>query len=318
MALPKYPSTQVPKYPNTQVPKYPSTQFPLPVLIFLIIIFLPWGIYKFNLEPLQQSKLGVRAISISHVDLKYGLEEYKKALAKPCFTNPEIRLQLAKTIVGADSEDKDYQEGLEFAISQAEKNTKEHPIDARYWLFLGQLYNQGANYDIRYLDKADEALNRALEISPKRQQIYYELIRTKIAKKENEEAIDLAKQALELDEEIKDSHWNLGLAYIAAKKYKEGLAETEKAWEMGYRYGEDILIVLYLANAYSQVGNYEMAISYCDTALKWEPENIQAMGSKAIYLAKSGKPDEAEKIVEDMAEINKVAAEQLKREIKGF
>ncbi len=205
----------------------PSIHFPLPILISLIIIFLPWAMYKFNFEPFQQSRLGLRAFYTSEVDLKSGLYWYQKALAKPVFTNPEVRIYLAKTIAG------EYQkidlktskvdlglvaQGTEFAIAEYKKSVQEHPLDARHWLYLGQLYNLGVRYNKGYVQEAERALNRALELSPQRQQIYFELARTHLYLEEYKQAIEFLKQAVMLDPEVEESRQNLEKVLEAIEK----------------------------------------------------------------------------------------------------
>ncbi|MBU4369199.1 O-antigen ligase family protein [Patescibacteria group bacterium] len=194
------------------------SRFPLPVLILLIIIFLPWAMYKFNIEPFQQSRLGIKAIHTSNVDLKSGLYWYEQALTKPCFTNPEVRVYLAKTVSEQYSKINEettllelnlIAEATEMAIAEYKKSVQEHPLNARHWLYLGQLYSLGVGYEKEYIQKADEALHKALELSPKRQQVYFELARVQLFLQEYEKAIELLKQAVILDPEVRASRQNL-------------------------------------------------------------------------------------------------------------
>ncbi len=295
--------------------------FPI-VLIFLIIIFLPLAIYKFNLKPLKQSKLAHEAASLSRVDLRAGLSFYKKALEKSCFTNPEIRLQLMKSVTGADSggktDSKVLRDGFEMAISEMKKSVEEHPLDVRYYLYLGQLYNTASSFDKNYLIKSEEILEKARELSPKRQEVYYELGWANFLQGKKEEAVDIFKEALTLNEKINTSHWNLGLAYLAAEKYEEGLGEIEKAIKMRHGYGEDPLTILFIAQAYAELSNYKQAISLCDLALDYDSRNIKVLAQKTIYLAKFGKKPEALKLLEEISKIDPVIAEEVKKTIKDL
>ena len=211
-----------------------NKRFPLPVLIFLVVIFLPWAMYKFNIEPFQQSRLGIRAIHTSKVDLKSGLYWYQKALAKPVFTNPEIRTYLAKTIaeeyqkIGPKTSETDLNvlaQGTEMAIAEYKKSVREHPLDARHWLYLGQLYNLGARYNKEYIQEAGKVLHKALELSPQRQQIYFELARVHVYLKEYDQAIELLKQAVILDPQVKESRQNLESVLKAIKEQEPELVK---------------------------------------------------------------------------------------------
>ena len=211
-----------------------GSSFPLPVLILLIVIFLPWAMYKFNIEPFQQSRLGVKAIHASKIDLKSGLHWYEQALAKPCFTNPEIRVYLAQTVSEQYSKmNKETTltelnligEATEMAIMEYKKSVQEHPLNARHWLYLGQLYNLGVGYNKEYVQKADEVLHKALELSPKRQQVYFELARAQLFLQEYEKAVELLKQAVILDPEVKTSRQNLEKVLKTLKEQKPELVE---------------------------------------------------------------------------------------------
>ena len=208
--------------------------FPLPVLILLILIFLPWAMYKFNIEPFQQSKLGITAIHTSEVDLKSGLHWYEQALSKPCFTNPEVRVYLAKIVAEQYSKiDEETTiaelniigQATEMAIKEYKKSVQEHPLNVRHWLYLGQLYNLGVGYEKEYIQKADEALHKALELSPKRQQVYFELARVQLFLREYEKAIEILKQAVLLDPEVRISRQNLEKVLKTLKEQEPELVE---------------------------------------------------------------------------------------------
>ena len=215
-----------------------DSKFPLPVLILLILIFLPWAMYKFNIEPFQQSRLGVRAIHASKIDLKSGLHWYEQALTKPCFTNPEVRTYLAQTIAEQYSKINEETtlaelnligEATEMAIAEYRKSVQEHPLNARHWLYLGQLYGLGVGYDKEYIQKADEVLHKALELSPKRQQVYFELARVQLFLQEYEKAVELLKQAVLLDPEVREPRRNLEKVLKTLEDRKPELVkETEQ------------------------------------------------------------------------------------------
>lgn len=209
-------------------------------------------------------------------------------------------------------------DGFEFSISEMEKSIKEHPLDVRYYLYLGKFYNIASEFDKSYLEKAEKTLERALELSPKRQEVYYDLGLTKLLLKKHEEAIEIYKNAISLNEKIEESYWYLGLALLSAEKYTEGLAEIEKAIKMGHGYGEDPNTILFIAQAYANISDYKQAIFCCNMVLGGYPKNINAMAQKTVYLAKSGKKSEAQKLLEEISKINPPFAEELKKVIESL
>ena len=209
-----------------------TTNFPLPVLIFLIILFVPFAMYKFNIEPCQQSKFGIRAVHATKIDLRSGLHWYGKSLSKPCFTNTEIRTQLAKQIneeykkINKDTSDADLQilaQATELTINEFKKSVIEHPRDVRQFLYLGQLYNLATGYNRGYIDDAKEVLLRAKELSPRRQQVYYALGRAYLGAKEYEKAVEIFKQAYILEPKVGLSRKNLNIVLKVLKQNNSNL-----------------------------------------------------------------------------------------------
>lgn len=284
---------------------------------FLVIVLSVFAIYKFNIKPLRQSHFAYLGANLSLTNLETGLGFYKKALSRPCFVNSEIRLQLVKSLLGArgysNTSPSVLKGGLEFAISEIEKSIKEHPLDVRQYLFLGKTYNAAAVFDKSYSEKAEKTLQIALEFSPKRQEIYYDLGWAKLSQKKYDESIDIYKKALNLNENVIGSYWNLGLAYLSAGKYKEGLEEINIAHQMGYSYYRpDPNITLFIAKAFSEVGDYTRAISLCDFVLSQiDSGNIDAMALKTIYLVKSGSMAEALKLLGEISKINPDVAKEV-------
>jgi len=219
--------------PKLQRRREQSTiNFPLPVLIFLIVLFVPFAMYKFNIEPWQQSKLGIRAVHATKVDLRSGLRWYGKSLSKPCFTNTEVRTQLAKQIneeykkINKDTSDTDLQilsQATELTINEFKKSVIEHPQDVRHFLYLGQLYNLAIGYNREYIEKAKDILLRAKELSPERQQVYYALGRAYLEAKEYEKAVEIFKEAYILEPKVGLSYKNLEIVLKILKQNNSDL-----------------------------------------------------------------------------------------------
>jgi len=230
-----------------------------PLLLIFLFIFLPLGIYKFNIEPFQKSNQGIKGLVTSLVDLRSGLYWYEQSLKGHSFTNPETRLQIIKTIYvvrhqaegaetqrrseGEDAESKGAEaqrrseeiikKGVEIAIEENKKSIEEHPLDVKYYLYLGQFYNTSRDFNPSYLKEAEKVLEKGLLTSPKRQEALYEIGKTKIFLGKKEEGLAFYQQALELDERVVDSHLNLVLAYSLVgekEKAKEEFKKLKELW----------------------------------------------------------------------------------------
>ncbi|HKL17198.1 MAG TPA: O-antigen ligase family protein [Patescibacteria group bacterium] len=181
--------------------KKPS--FPLPVFIVLAILFLIISIYNFNFQPLRSSRLGAFATTVSEKNLKTGFDYFKKSLKYPNFTSLEIRRQLAKRLT-KEYNKKDLDPDIlipmtEFAISEYEKSAKTYPKNARVLLYLGTIYNLAFKYRDSYVDDAKKVLEKGLNYSPKRQQIYFELAKSYVIEKNYKKGLEIYKQGVELE-----------------------------------------------------------------------------------------------------------------------
>lgn len=289
--------------PKTQISK--PKQLPLPILVFLIAIFLPWAMYKFNIEPWQQSSLGVRAVQASQRDSGIGLKFYKEALAKEnIFTNPEIRSFLAQTAAEQKKEDKNFKEGLLFAIAEMEKNTKEQPLDARHWLNLGQLYNAIGQDEKEYLEKAELVLNRARDLSSRRQTIYFELVKTEALAQKFNKAIQLAKEAVELDPQVVESYKVLAIACVAGNKIEEGILALNKARESMDIYS-DSSFALFVSTTYFKFGDIAKAIEVAEICVRnYYPKDVSFYTHLAALYKEAGEKEKAIETVRKAVELS--------------
>ena len=294
-----------------------DSKFPLPVLLILLFIFIPWGLYEFNFKPLEKSKEGIRGIITSLYDLKGGLSWYKESLSEPCFTNPEVRLQLVKTIFVVEDrggeDEETIKKAVEFAIEESKKNVSEHPLDVRYWLFLGQIYNANADLDSRYLIEAEKALEQGIKTSLKRQDVYFELGKTKMMLEKDQEAIELYQKALSFDTTIPVSRWNLGLAYLIIGQNENGLREIEKAQEMGFSLSAEPKMLLILAQAYKEVNNCQRAIEIINYILELKKDFVPAYKEKIACYINLKEPEKAGEV---FGELQKIAPEEAKKMLK--
>lgn len=292
------------------------------VLILLILIGLCFSVYNFNVKPALKSHFAFRGAVVSEINLKKGLGFYKKSLAAPSFTNPEVRLQLGKSVLEARNRGNTDPEilklGFQFAVSEMKKSIEEHPLDVRHYLNIGKVCNNASNFDMRFLETAEKFLEQGKPFSPSRSEIYRQLGWAKLLQEKNKEAIEAFKKAVELNKNISESHWFLGLALLNNENYKEGIKEVETAQKMGHSLGKDPNIILFIAQAYSRLSNLKKAISLCDEVLKIEPENNKALSQKVLFLIRADKKSEAVSVIEKLSEINPETAEKLRTILENF
>jgi tetratricopeptide (TPR) repeat protein len=103
---------------------------------------------------------------------------------------------------------------FEFISQALEKNIKEAPLLFSSYLALGKVYNLYGRIDPSKFERAEQVLEKAVEISPGNQQAYWVLAQTKLFQGKFEEAILLAEKAVDLEPRVERS--NIILIQIAA------------------------------------------------------------------------------------------------------
>jgi O-antigen ligase/tetratricopeptide (TPR) repeat protein len=262
-------------------------------IILLVIIFC---IYFFNVKGILTSRTLLLALTPQAEGPAKNLELYKKALSYNTYGNQEIREQLVSASNAVITLDVPVQVKEQFVLAAREEMQKqidENPMSARHQVFMGSFLNR-----LRLYGDAVPYLEKALEISPKKQQIYFELITNHIASNQVPKAIEYAKKAFELDKNF-DVARNI---YAVSLIYGGNSVEAEKL--ITERYGEPIVGDDILARAYFDVGEYKKSIAVWKKAIESDPNNLQYRTSlAAVYLA-SGLREESVNELQKAIEIN--------------
>jgi O-antigen ligase len=130
---------------------------------------------------------------------------------------------------------------LDFLAQELKKSIAECPINFRSYLKLGQVLNLYSQFDNTKIKEAEDILKKAIELSPKNQQGYWQLAQNMLYQGNFDEAIYLAQKAVDLEPNLERSHQILILvAKMAGKKdlAKEKLEEAIRInsdWEKDLR-----------------------------------------------------------------------------------
>lgn len=116
------------------------------------------------------------------------------------------------------------------AIAEMNQVVAGHPNDAYNHYLLAEIYNFTYEIDPQsYLAGATVQEQAALQLSPDRQQIYYDIAKTKSLEGDLPGALAAMKQALDLDPNVADSHFYYGILALASGDSATGYAEIETA-----------------------------------------------------------------------------------------
>jgi len=247
---------------NNQIQNSTSSQVIAAVSIFYFIvsIFLIWQV---SIKPAKANNEFVHAFNDSSLGPEEAFNLYKKALAQETLGTTEFRNQyitwLQKNLGNFKPEEQ--MAVLDFGISELEKEIEDHPMVFSY-LNLGQLYNykarglQDESTKREFFEKAANAYNQALELSPSRLEVYYSYLQLSFDTKNYDKGIELMKRAVSHAPNYWQTHWYLGLAYTAAGKDEEAARALNGALAVFYNPGGAVMENGRLKYDYDKILNY--------------------------------------------------------------
>ena len=232
---------------NNQIQNSVSSQAvaAISILYFIFSVFLVWQV---SVKPAVANAKFVQAFNNQSLSPEEMFGLYKEVLKSETLGTTEFRNQyiiwLQKNIMNFKPENR--LEVIDFGINQLEKEVKDHPLVFTY-LNLGQMYNfkargvQDGATRSELFNKAAAAYDRALELSPKRLEVYVSYLQLSFDMKNYEQGIEIMKRATEAVPNYPLSHWYLGLAYVASGVHdKEAADSINRALSLWYR-GDVIL-----------------------------------------------------------------------------
>ena len=188
-----------------------KTVIPNPFIIAIILVVFCAAFFNFVIQPLRSGYYTVAAFRAQGAEERIAL--YEKTLDISPLGIKEIResfsqyaMMLAQPEVFQQVPEEYQKKELNFAISLMEENIKEQPLHYTSYLALGRLYNVYGRIDFSKFDLAEDAFEKAIEIGPGNQQGYWLLAQTKLFKNNPQEAMSLAKKAIDLEPKAERPH----------------------------------------------------------------------------------------------------------------
>ncbi len=144
---------------------------------------------------------------------------------------------------------------------------------------------------------------RALELNPGSMEVYklYTQYLTWIGKFDS--GITIAKRAIELDPLTPLTNFNLGFIFFYAGHYDESINQLNNTLDLDPKF---VWSHMYLAYNYVLKGMYDKAITYADNVISIWPTVHRTIpfGFMGWVYSKSGKPDKAQKLLEQLLTLN--------------
>ena len=237
-------------------------------VVFVLAVFI---FYKAVFVGYDTGKTFIQALSTPSAKYNVQMRLFQDALSKTEYADPEIRQHMVRSIYTIASDEtipnESKQAVIQFGATELIQQTKDDPRDPRYWDNAGTFFLTFGDSDnaIIYLEKAKE-------ISPKKDIILINLSRAYLAAERNEDALSNAKYLYELDKRSPRA-WEF---YFA-------VAEALKKDELSKQILEEPLLN----------GNESLVINKLNREILESPGNIQSYVSLSFAYMKIGKFDES-------------------------
>ena len=183
-------------------------------------------------------------------------------------------------------------------------------------MMLASVYLSAASPDNDYLAQADALLQRALELSPTRQELYFYIGQIRMYQNRPAEALALFKRAVELNDKVALSHWNLGVIAIGVGEKALGEAEIAKAKELGR--GNSVADKKQLINAYKRVKDWPRIIELYGEWIKLAPNDAAPYAGLAATYAEMGDKQKAKELALQAVIIDPAYKDQSEQFIKSL
>lgn len=283
--------------PETSKPANKKTQRSA-LLKLLLFILLIWFIWSFNIKPFQiNSQINIAGLMAKEGMCDAAVQKMESVLPEKSFLDNYSRLKYIE-IINQCIEEKELAEAKELtekAVSALGEAAKIMPHYTRTWILLGQYNNLLIeNWQGDREKETRTALEKAFELSPKRQEAFRELIKTNLLTGKHEEALEKSEECIELNEKFTACYWLAGLSNIYLNDLEKADDYIQTATKMRYPV-KTKESWLQLTKAYIEIKNYDRLVKTYSALIKLEPDNPQHYASLAFVYKELDQTEEAKK-----------------------
>ncbi|NQV88644.1 MAG: O-antigen ligase family protein [Parcubacteria group bacterium] len=248
-----------------------------PAVSVLVMIFM---FYFLNVRPIEANLSLLGAFRAGQSDPAQSLKLFKGAISYKTLGLTEMREQLLGAVYDIAQSPKATQEiKSDFYLTGTNEmleQIKETPKDARNYVVLGTFFSRIGRYDeaLKYFIEAEK-------LSPNKQTILFYIGDVYINQKKYTEALEVLKEAYELEPIYTEAKIMYAVANIYAGNLKLGNSLVE---ELGEIATSDTRVL----NAYISVGEYNKVLVLLKDAFAKDPTNLQKGVSLAAGYLQTG------------------------------
>ncbi|MEK7124406.1 MAG: O-antigen ligase family protein, partial [Patescibacteria group bacterium] len=240
-------------------------------LIMLVLFLFFW-----NIKPLYKNEYIIHAKNISNNPKKcnYALEVMENAQKNPGIIKAYSALIYSDIIKKCATPEQEI-EYVTKGLSALKNASAIQPKYTRTWIFMGSFANilsareQNQENQAKLLSEARGYFTKALDLSPKRQEIYVEMEKNYLIERNFEEMKKAAGDCIAIDSSQGVCYWYLGIAEIFSGDQENGKKHIEESLQKGGFAPPYIQ----LGGAYISQNNYKDAFDVYHILTASYPEN---------------------------------------------
>lgn len=279
------------------------------VLLLLLLPFFGFSLWQFNLKPALAMGRTWQLATLSKPTQATYTALYRQVFAIKNPYTPDLWLELARREIPLGS--------LKPVLETFDGISKDFQLDTRYFYQAGRLGNalKGAGGAIPDTE-IETNFKKALSLSPRRVDIYYELAEFERLRSNPQKMLDYLNQAIALDDKVPQSHFNLAIAYGSLGRFNDAAEEAGRALALGYMgWKQNYSEVTFLIDSYLKTGRHdEELVGFYLEAVRLNSSEPQLYGSLAVLLKELGRYDEAATFARKVADIDPAR----KAEVEAF
>jgi tetratricopeptide (TPR) repeat protein len=275
-----------------------TTLAPNAIYAFIPAIVIAFGFvfYVVNVPAFKANTQLIVALQQQPGGPSQNLSMMKQVIGYDSYGNPEVREQLTQLtmqLVGnAQVSNDDKQHFVKYTADQLEEQINKTPGDTRYLLFYGIYLSQlgGPNAQM-YLEKA-------LETSPQKQSIYFEIVSNYLRLQKYDEALASAKKAYNLAPEYSEA-----VRIYALTAIYDNQAELS-AKLLGELPENDRVLDDRFIRAYMTTKHFDRVLALLQDKIAADPNNFQSHIDVAQVYLQMGYKDQAIKEIQTAEILN--------------
>lgn len=293
-------------------------------VLFVLFLIMIWFFWSANIKPFYaNSQTNLADYQSFRAQCLEAVAKMEKALESAGIISHYLRLKFVD-LIGRCVSEQDPVQAYKLSLRAFEllkENTEMMPTYTRNWILLG-IYSNYLAEKIQetepekgqeFLKQANLAFEKAQQLSPKRQEVFLEWLKTDLLSGDPEKAKERAQQCLAINREFTDCYWMLGISNLYLNNLDEAKENMEIAKERNYPVDSE-LSLLQQAKAYIVTLNYQELIKIYHQLIKIKPGNPQYYASLATCYREAGDFENARKYALKLLEL----VPQSKEEVDEF